>query len=58
MDQMVKRIKGNRCGNRSNLKTSCIFSEYERARSLSFGGDSAEKPPFADDGTYQGGEKM
>ena len=57
MDQMVKRIKGNRCGNRSNLKTSCIFSEYERARSLSFGGDSAEKPPFADDGTYQGGEK-
>ena len=37
-------------------KTSCVFSEYKRTRPLHFGGDSAEKPPFTDDGTYQGGE--
>ncbi|HDR6273103.1 MULTISPECIES: flagellar hook-associated protein 3 [Bacillus cereus group] len=33
-----------------------LANTKEQGRYL-FGGDSAEKPPFADDGTYQGGEK-
>ena len=40
------------------LKQVVYLANTKRARSLSFGGNSAEKPPFADDGTYQGGEKM
>ncbi|PGB50470.1 flagellar hook-associated protein 3 [Bacillus wiedmannii] len=43
LDQLVKQV-----GYLANTK--------EQGRYL-FGGDSAEKPPFADDGTYQGGNE-